>query len=148
MDPLSIEHLAGLLSPDAVLAKRVEALGSHKKLAPSARKRIERKAAQSISAKEVSQWQDVVNANREASQLDLRPAEPAQLSLDSIVRDRSKDEMQSRIDSLLGIQYEPVEAAKPATKARSDEFFKYLKHKRIARIKSKLYHKIKKKQKV
>ncbi|CAG9312454.1 unnamed protein product [Blepharisma stoltei] len=118
-----------------------------------AQNKLERKAAYNLATKEISKWQETVTANKNAPQLDLTNEPLPRPSIDTIVKNGERNSMQKEIDQALGITYhdsgseEETNITGQRAKLRSQMFHQYLKQKRIAKIKSKLYHKIKNKHK-
>ena len=115
-----------------------------------AHKSLERQAAYNVASKEISEWQDIITSNRSAKQLDLRHELPPLPTIELVTKDHSTEGLHYEVNQALGI----TDTAEPdfdntgeKSKLRSEMFYQYQKQKRIAKIKSKLYHKIRNKRK-
>ena len=111
---------------------------------------MERKAAYKVASTEISSWQDTISSNRSSRQVDLTAPLPALLTLEQITTDLQTSGFRSEVNKALGLgqagDSEQVESSM-RSKVRSDRFHEYQKQKRTAKIKSKLYHKIRNKRK-
>jgi U3 small nucleolar RNA-associated protein 14 len=115
-----------------------------------AHKSLERQAAYKIASKEISEWQDTINSNRTAKQLDLTKELPPVPTIEVLTKDPNTDALRQEINEALNIPdtIEPnIDNLPQKSKLRSQMFHQYQKQKRIAKIKSKLYHKIRNKRK-
>ena len=112
--------------------------------------KLEKEAAYDLANTEISKWQETVSSNRSAAQLDLTRDQVPLPTLEAIASAPSDNPLRGQIDKALGVsqEVEVIDNSKERAKNRSDMFHQYLKQKRTAKIKSKLYHKIKKKQKL
>lgn len=137
----------------STLKKKFEGFAREHEVTPlgkPARARIERQSAYAVASKEIDKWNEVVQQNRNLETLDLTVPAPPSATLESIVVSEERSSLQKAIDQALGITAEPEKEEEiVATRAqhRSKLFHAYLKQKRISKIKSKLYHKIKNKHK-
>jgi U3 small nucleolar RNA-associated protein 14 len=105
-----------------------------------------------VASSEISSWQDTISTNRSSKQVDLTQALPALPTLEQITTDLESSGFRAEVNKALGLKSEPLnqetnEEAGQRSKVRSDQFHEYQKQKRIAKIKSKLYHKIRNKRK-
>ena len=101
-----------------------------------------------MSSTSISSWQDVITSNRSAPQLDLTQPLPSIPTLEQITTDLENSGFRSDINKALGKSADPEpEDQEFKSKLRSDQFHQYQKQKRTAKIKSKLYHKIRNKKK-
>mmetsp|Transcript_25509 Transcript_25509/g.44444 ORF Transcript_25509/g.44444 Transcript_25509/m.44444 type:complete len:489 (+) Transcript_25509:3996-5462(+) len=137
----------------STLKKKFEGFAREHEITPlgkPARAKIERQSAYAVANKEIEKWKEVVQQNRNVETLDLTQPAPPSATLESIVVSEERSKLQKAIDQALGISAEPEkeeEVVAGRAQHRSKLFYAYLKQKRIAKIKSKLYHKIKNKHK-
>lgn len=100
----------------------------------------------------MSDWQDIIASNRTARQIDLTHELPPPTTLEQITKDPKPEGLRKEIGQALGLPEEDDEQIEPSStnqkaKMRSEMFHQHQKQKRIAKIKSKLYHKIRNKRK-
>jgi U3 small nucleolar RNA-associated protein 14 len=152
IDIISQQDSVDTLSKSA-LKKKFEGFAREHEMTPlgkPARARIERQSAYAVASKEINKWNEVVQQNRNLETLDLTKQQPPSATLESIVVTEERSSLQKAIDQALGITAEPEReetVSSGRAQQRSKLFHAYLKQKRISKIKSKLYHKIKNKHK-
>jgi U3 small nucleolar RNA-associated protein 14 len=115
-------------------------------------KSLERQAAYNVASREASAWADIIHSNRHAKQLDLTSEPPPAATIEQLTKPALADPLSAAISAALRLPEaleQPPSPSSAATKAklRSETFYQYQKQKRIAKIKSKLYHKIRNKRK-
>ena len=139
------------------------------KEAPSIREQeeLERKANAKIIKKDVQKWQEVIKKNRESAHLDFTQKNKEKFRINSTVINKNtgsgfEDKLNAKLkelnmsneDEIKRAELESLKALNPdEAKKRHNEilkqrnlmFYKELRNKRLSKIKSKLYHKIKKK---
>eukprot|EP00357_Protocruzia_adherens_P017232 CAMPEP_0114979572 /NCGR_PEP_ID=MMETSP0216-20121206/4444_1 /TAXON_ID=223996 /ORGANISM="Protocruzia adherens, Strain Boccale" /LENGTH=739 /DNA_ID=CAMNT_0002340909 /DNA_START=32 /DNA_END=2251 /DNA_ORIENTATION=- len=172
---LSLDDVLGNLKNDSGLKNQFMELSKGKaplteQMAPVKQERLARKANYEVSKKEVTRFQAQVKRNRESEQLDFTEQEEKEgVTLSSLNKNFTpQTEMEKRISEILeksGYSDEKiikakeqeelaalsVEAVRERTQKLSAmkniQFYQELKAKRVSKIKSKMYHKIKKKAK-
>jgi len=155
------------------LKKQLSTLNKGKKplrepLAAAIKNKIERKVAYRHTKKDITKWQTIVKKNREADTLQFPLEEPPKQTLSTagmVSKFQPENEMEQEIAGVLranGVdekkirEFEELELSKLSAeevaakrqelaRMRSLMFFQEQKHKRIKKIKSKLYHKLKNK---